>query len=374
MMGDRELIKHGLAEPHIQRGQACLNQGELDQAIAHFQAVIELNPNCCEAHNALGECLVKQGNLTKAMLCFRRAIALNSNSAWYYQNLGNAVSMAGFLLRANSFYHQALALDQEAVQRWKQNFEYSIAHPDDTLVQRPIFILGCGHSGTSLILVMLGSHSSIFPIDYESGLFVKPEEQIQSILKEWDSECLASGKNRWIEKTPSHIFYLYKIWKYRPQSQVILMLRDGRDVVCSLKQRVDYNNFEKRIDRWIYDNMAAFAYWQDPRLKVVKYEDIIAQPEATMGEILTFLGEPYTADVLQFHQTKKHWYSAEITKPEEIKTLGEHNNLRNWQINQPLFDGRGRWKQEMTAEEKVLFKAKAQKYLEKFGYVEDDNW
>ncbi len=35
----------------------------------------------------------------------------------------------------------------------------------------PIFILGCGHSGTTLLLAMLSRHSHLYGIPYESSLF-----------------------------------------------------------------------------------------------------------------------------------------------------------------------------------------------------------
>lgn len=57
-----------------------------------------------------------------------------------------------------------------------------------------------------------------------------------------------------------------------------------------------------------------------------------------------------------------------------IKTHQDHKKMRNWQINQPLFDGRGRWNTDMTPTEKSIFKAKAQEYLVQFGYAKDDIW
>lgn len=87
-----------------------------------------------------------------------------------------------------------------------------------------------------------------------------------------------------------------------------------------------------------------------------------------------FLGEEYNPKVLEFYRIEKRWYSSEIVKPDKIESKQEHLQNRNWQINQPLFDGRGRWKKEMTEGEKIIFKKKAQKYLLEFGYVQDDNW
>jgi hypothetical protein len=46
---------------------------------------------------------------------------------------------------------------------------------------------------------------------------------------------------------------------------------------------------------------------------------------------------------------------------------------RNWQMNQPLFDGRGKW-HRLTEGEKQLIKNKAGQRLIKYGYAADLNW
>ena len=62
---------------------------------------------------------------------------------------------------------------------------------------------------------------------------------------------------------------------YRPEAQFILMLRDGRDVACSFKNRQVEEEFSKIVERWIYDNLAGLQYWNDSRVKVVKYENLV---------------------------------------------------------------------------------------------------
>jgi hypothetical protein len=37
----------------------------------------------------------------------------------------------------------------------------------------PVFIVGCGHSGTTLILRILAEHKNLHVIDYESDIFNK---------------------------------------------------------------------------------------------------------------------------------------------------------------------------------------------------------
>jgi hypothetical protein len=224
------------------------------------------------------------------------------------------------------------------------------------------------------MLAILSNHPAFYPITYESALFKRSESEIREIMLQWDRECVAAGKKRWIEKTPPHIFQIKKLSLHRPQSKFILMLRDGRDVVCSLKYRTEYKNFEERVERWIYDNLAGLPYWNHPNVMVVKYEDLVGETEITLKKVFNFLGEKYVSQVLDYHQQQKHWYHSEITKPLEIMTHEDHHKLRNWQINQPLFDGTGRWKIEMKEQDKIIFKKVSKDYLIEFGYAPNDVW
>lgn len=355
-------------------GTVLEQQGNLDEAAIYYQKAIKFNPTVSDHYNKLGEVDFKQRKLDEAVDCFRKAIALHPNSAWYYQNLGEALAQKHKWGEAVNCYRHALKLNPDEVLRYHNSLEIEPDDPKTIKVPNPVFIVGCGHSGTSIMLAILGNHPAFYPIPRESALFKRSESEIREIMYEWDQQCTEAGKKRWIEKTPPHIFHLKRFLLHRPQSQFILMLRDGRDVVCSLKHRVEHNNFTERLERWIYDNLAGLPYWNNPNVMVVKYEDLIAQTDKILQDIFAFLGEKYSDQILNYYQTPKHWYSSEIIKPETVKTHKDHHNLRNWQINQPLFDGRGKWKKEISDEEKKIFKTKAQKYLLQFGYIEDSFW
>jgi tetratricopeptide (TPR) repeat protein len=345
--------------------------------------------------NQNGETLYKEGQYKLALEYFERALELAPDNAWICQNLAEAAARLNFKKGdqweceqlaetiyetgkwdvAVRHYRRALKLNPAQVEAHRQAQTFAVEPAQADHIDNPIFIVGCGHSGTSLMLAILGNHPRINPIPKESAIFLKTDAGVQKALREWDAECKAQGKARWAEKTPPHIFQIHRFLAFRPKAQFIIVLRDGRDVVCSLKPRIGYAAFEDRLDRWIYDNMAGLPYWQHPQVKVVKYEDLVANTEATLRELCQFLGEEYSSQLLDYHKTEHRWYSDKIEKPYTIKSHDDHNTNRNWQINQPIFDGRGRWLAEMTETEKQQFKdAPSRRLLEQFGYAEDKNW
>ncbi|NBC11389.1 MAG: hypothetical protein GVY24_06590, partial [Planctomycetes bacterium] len=72
------------------------------------------------------------------------------------------------------------------------------------ICRSPIFIVGCGHSGTTLLLRLIGAHPQIMPLLEETWALVNGEYQR---LHGWDLSCFKAGKQRWVEKTPSHIHH-----------------------------------------------------------------------------------------------------------------------------------------------------------------------
>lgn len=235
------------------------------------------------------------------------------------------------------------------------------------VVERPIFVVGCGHSGTTLLLRIIGSHPNIHTILNESATFTKNQTYN---LRNFDMTAYAAGKKRWIEKTPLHIHHIGAIFKRRPGAKVIIIVRDGRDVAASIKKRK--GNLKTGVDRWVRDNEAGEKWWPDPRIKVLKYEDLIADFEGTIRATAQFLGEDYNQRMKDYHQNFKK--EIHIDKPPDSPEGENHLKYRMWQVEQPMFDGRGRWVQELAPSEKELVKQKAGEMLVRYGYATDLNW
>jgi len=235
----------------------------------------------------------------------------------------------------------------------------------------PIFILGCGHSGTSLLLKVLDMHSQVYGVPYESRLLFKDPLRIRLLNLLWAKAAIAEGKGCWAEKTPMHILRIGRVFELYPEARVLLVIRDGRDVALSLRKR--WHDFDRAVERWIADNREGERWWDHPQVHRVRYEEMVADFEPTLRRVCGFLQLPYEEGLADFHRKPAYFFSRQLEKPSS-EAGEDHKHFRNWQINQRLFDGSGKWVAGLTAEEKALFKARAGRMLIDYGYAADLDW
>jgi hypothetical protein len=233
----------------------------------------------------------------------------------------------------------------------------------------PVFIVGSAHSGTSLLLAVIGTHSRIHPVPFESKIGYK---SLKKKLYFWRFNLLAiaHGKSRWIEKTPKHIHCIEHLLEIHPAAKILLIIRDGRDAATSFKAR--FGDLDKGINAWVTDNLAGKQYWDHPRVMVVRYENLINDIAQTARKVCAFIGEDFEPALLEYYKEPKYFYSDIIEKPSSVSGK-DHDQYRNWQINQPVFDGRGKWR-SLTENEKKLIKETANNLLVELGYITSADW
>jgi hypothetical protein len=224
----------------------------------------------------------------------------------------------------------------------------------------PIFIVGCGHSGTSLLLVILGAHSKIFAVPHESRIAAHRRWRFLAAMRRFNRWAIAHGKTRWVEKTPKHILHIDNILKHRPNARIVLIVRDGRDVACSLQKR--HGSLEFGIRQWVQRNTEGKKYWSHPNVHVLKYESLISAFEETMREVLAFIGEPYEPAIKEYYKCPQ-----KIEKPAS-EGKNDHS-FENWKVNQPVFDTRGKWK-NLSKEDQALVQEIGGELLKELGYAE----
>ncbi|MEU4692862.1 sulfotransferase [Actinoplanes sp. NPDC023714] len=208
---------------------------------------------------------------------------------------------------------------------------------------RPIFVVGCPRSGTTMLQLMLHAHPRIalppesrfllpaYERRHEYGDLGTPEQR--RALAEWivasphfDDLGLAApdvveavvaapptlgsafgtifkmyaarfGKPRWGDKRPSYLRNLPIILRLFPDAQIINILRDGRDCVASLKETPwGPADFGKLVDTWARSadaSMRAARLYPADVYHQVRYEDLCADPAVHLQGICAFLGEEY---------------------------------------------------------------------------------
>lgn len=233
-------------------------------------------------------------------------------------------------------------------------------------MKRLISISGCGHGGTTLMATILGTHKNLYLYPYETWAFVQdlsdsynPEIVDNLLNKEYDKEVIGI-----IEKTPKHIHFVKEIKNRYQDVSFIFMVRDPRDIVASVFKRAE-EDFDGSINR-VYQDLYSVRLYKHLGL-VVRYEDLINDFNKTMLNVCNHINIEYTDDFKDFYKTAPNWFG--VNSPENSDGIGDnHNTRRAWQVKQPLFNGSGRWKAELTMEQQIKIYETLGALAMDFGY------
>ncbi len=204
--------------------------------------------------------------------------------------------------------------------------------------QAPIFVIGTGRSGTTLLRLMLSAHPRIYItheasfyvmewlyprraprrafLDYyfQTGAFrwlrVDPERVLAGLPDPLPPERMADayaaimrekaaqyGRVRFGDKTPSHAAHLKRIFRDFPDARVVHIVRDPRGTTQSLS-RMPWASGSLAVNAFLCDmERRQVAPYRD-RLLQIRLEDLLGDTRATMGRVLEFVGEPWDDAVL----------------------------------------------------------------------------
>jgi hypothetical protein len=263
----------------------------------------------------------------------------------------------------------------------------------------PIFVGGAGRSGTTLLRVILDSHPNIacgpelkvtpmiaemwhgFQTSHQPPLkeYLLTTDDINGIFKRLILSLLEkyrdnSGKARVAEKSPNNVFFFQHLSHIFPESPLVHVIRDGRDVVCSLLtmnwidpktgQPIEYTRDPRKAAQYWASAIAAGRAAAErastaSRYTELRYEDVVTRAEPTLKGLFAHLGEPWDPAVLDFHETKRN-------------LAGESSAE---QVSKPLYTASiGRWKENLDPAGKQAVKEVAGDLLIQLGYAADNDW
>ncbi len=256
---------------------------------------------------------------------------------------------------------------------------------------RPIFVVGCPRSGTTLLQLMLHAHQRIaippenrflLPVYDKRRSFgdltieenrrklasyicegkgtafrdlkLDPQTTIEEIVAGPPTIGSAVGivlrayarqygKPRWGDKRPAYLLNLDVVTHMFPDAQIVHIVRDGRDCVASLKEAAWYkDSIYKAVSSWTRGvdegNRAAKRLDPDSYFEIY-YERLVSDPESELHKLCDFLGEEFDPAMLAPNELasvavpkRKTWHALTHQAPTDERIGSWANRLDPWEI------------------------------------------
>lgn len=263
----------------------------------------------------------------------------------------------------------------------------------------PIFIGGVPRSGTTLLRMIVDSHSALAcgpemrlipqicemyraakqaARDAPGAAWELEGEHVRRGFAEMITDLLEparllSGKARIAEKTPANGAWFAELRELFPDAPQIHVIRDGRDVVASLLGLDWRDGRTGEPFDFVRSARAAAAMWArqigiardafatpeaNGRVFELRYEAMIERPRETLEPLFALLGEPWEEQVLDFHLNPR-------------AGAGE-NETSAAQVSRPLYrESVGRWRRDLTPVQLAEVMDEAGETLAALGYFNE---
>ncbi|MEU3250631.1 sulfotransferase [Streptomyces sp. NPDC006997] len=192
--------------------------------------------------------------------------------------------------------------------------------PAPRLVDSPVFVLSSVRSGSTLLRVLLNSHSRIraphemhlrtvhvrFSRDFTADAMKElrlDRQELEHVL--WDRvldlELRHSGKDVIVDKTPANTLVFRRLQRCWPNARYIILLRHPGAVVTSLtarRDRPDPAAIREEVLRYAEELEEARRHLDTAH--VITYEDLTADPERVTRGLCDHLGVPWESGMLDY--------------------------------------------------------------------------
>ncbi|WP_437229652.1 tetratricopeptide repeat-containing sulfotransferase family protein [Planctomicrobium sp. SH661] len=371
----RSVVDRGAANPTIAYNLAntLVDVGEFAEARARYASALPLHPQPAKVLFNLSSIRKfkeeDREQLAQWESIARSRLSTNDDAVHLHFALGKAHDDLGDYTTAFEHYRQGNQLVpvtfdaelhrqqiREVIGCWSHEFLQSRSSWGEE-TSAPVFIVGMPRSGTTLVEQILSSHPHVQGLGereemgqavqkYEASLGCENQSalaagrltqaDIHGITADYLAGIsLAEGKRRFTDKMPANFLLLGWIATCFPHATLIHCVRDPRDTCLSCY----FQHFTARLP-YAYDLSHLVAYYRayeelmkhwhsvlPGRILDVKYEDLVATPEAQSRRLIEHCGLEWDDACLQSHAADR-----------SIRTAS------SWQVRQPIHTGsRRRW-------------------------------
>lgn len=195
-----------------------------------------------------------------------------------------------------------------------------------------MFVVGSMRSGSTMLRLILDSHPNV-AIGAETGfvgalLAAKripswrfgeqwygrlgwSEAEMDARLRDFYSglferHAAEQGKPRWGEKTPFHTAHMAAMAQIFPDAVFVGIVRHPGAAAVSLRDNFHYG-FGDALSYWSATNldMVRAACGLGSRFTLCRYEDLVTHSEPVLRELTSWLGEPWSPDLLEHHRVQR---------------------------------------------------------------------
>ena len=195
------------------------------------------------------------------------------------------------------------------------------------------------------------------------------------------------GKERVGEKSPSHVRYLRELFDWYPDAQILVMQRDPRAVVASQLGTHYVRNQQtpvslrrglvvgKRIQQvahyandWaeVYDEVLS-NWTDDPRVEMVPYEALVAQPEKQLRKICTFLNEQFEPRMLVDRSSRT--VRVPVSREEDPEFEAWRRKHQEKALSRITTNSLDKWKNQLTTWEVAIIEGRTEHVMPSLGYA-----
>lgn len=274
-----------------------------------------------------------------------------------------------------------------------------------------LFVVGCPRSGTTLLQRLLNAHPEIALVHefwwmarwHRQGVGLTADGRVTARLagelasyrksqsklginaerlaelcvpgesypaylsKVFDEFAAAQGKSLAGDKSPGYVLEIPLLHGWWPQARFVHLLRDGRDVLLSVRAWDRGPRIAARFSTWAEEPAITAALWWSALVRrgradgarlpaggyhEVRYEDLLIAPEEALSRLCEFLSVPFVDAMFAFHEGRRR----------------DQPGLDAKKAWLPITPGLRNWRTELEAGDIELFEAAAGGLLEELGY------